>query len=235
MAAALGKLGRGGGRAFAGTDRRARPGAGRLSVGGEPGAGQFFLAYRLFGRRIGFITALLVALHTTFLEQHQNATPHGLAILTAMGAFWGFLGHLRHGDELVSLDLLVGGISLGLCLLAGGPLAFVVVAALLVLVLGNFAPAGRVAAAMPARREHIWSGWPAFRSLGVLVATAFAAGGWWELMMLYSYGGEFLTGWLWGMPASPACVGPAVVAFFRRRSRCDCCRNSSPWPACWRA
>ena len=39
---------------------------------------------------------------------------------------------------------------------------------------------------------------------GVLVATAFAAGGWWELMMLYSYGGEFLAGWLWGMPSAPA-------------------------------
>jgi hypothetical protein len=174
----------------------------------------FFLAYRLFGRRIGFITALLVALHTTFLEQHQNATPHGLAILTAMGAFWGFLGHLRHGDDLVSLDLLVGGISLGLCLLAGGPLAFVVVAALLVLVLGNFEPVAESRRAVPARREHIWSGWPAFRSLGVLVATAFAAGGWWELMMLYSYGGEFLTGWLWGMPAAPPGAAPGTVSFF---------------------
>jgi hypothetical protein len=164
----------------------------------------FFLGSRLFGRRIGFITAVLVALHTTFLEQHQNATPHGLAILTAMGAFWGFLGHLRHGEDLVSIDLLVGGISLGLCLLAGGPLAFVVVAALLVLVVGRFEPPPDPRRATAVRRGHFWSGWPAFRSLGVLVATAFAAGGWWELMMLYSYGGQFLTGWLWGMRAAPS-------------------------------
>jgi 4-amino-4-deoxy-L-arabinose transferase-like glycosyltransferase len=183
----------------------------------------FFLAARLFGRRIGFITAVLVALHTTFLEQHQNATPHGLAILTAMGAFWGFLGHLRHGEDLVSIDLLVGGISLGLCLLAGGPLAFVVVAALLVLVLGHFEPPPDPRRATAVRRGHFWSGWPAFRSLGVLVATAFAAGGWWELMMLYSYGGQFLTGWLWGMRASPSSMAgrplqlPLVSAAFGLR------------------
>jgi hypothetical protein len=163
----------------------------------------FFLATRLFGRRIGFITALLVAVHTTFLEQHQNATPHGLAILTAIGAFWGFLGHLRHVDELVSVDLLVGGISLGLCLLAGGPLAFVVAAVLLVVALVNIEPLAEARRPGTARRGRFWSGWPAFRALGVLMATAFAAGGWWELMMLYSYGGQFLSGWLWGMPALP--------------------------------
>ncbi|HUE13602.1 MAG TPA: glycosyltransferase family 39 protein [Planctomycetaceae bacterium] len=174
----------------------------------------FFLASRLFGRRIGFITALLVALHTTFLEQHQNATPHGLAILTAMGAFWGFLGHLRHGEELVSFELLAGGISLGLCLLAGGPLALVVVVVLLALVLGPFEPLADARKTMPARRVHIWAGWPAFRSLGVLVVTAFAAGGWWELMMLYSYGGEFLSGWLGGMRASPASAGHAPLRYF---------------------
>jgi len=173
----------------------------------------FLLAARLFGRRIGFITAVLVALHTTFLEQHQNATPHGLAILTEMGAFWGFLGHLRHGEDLVSIDLLVGGISLGLCLLAGGPLAFVVVAALLVLVVGHFEPPPDPRRATTVRRGHLWSGWPAFRSLGVLVATAFAAGGWWELMMLYSYGGQFLTGWLWGMRASPSNMADAPLRF----------------------
>ena len=177
----------------------------------------FFLATRLLGRRIGFITAVLVALHTTFLEQHQNATPHGLAILTAMGAFWGFLGHLRHGEDLVSIDLLVGGISLGLCLLAGGPLAFVVVAALLVLVLGHFEPAPDPRRATAVRREHLWSGWPAFRSLGVFVATAFAAGGWWELMMLYSYGGEFPGGLV---------VGDARLAVEHgRRSFAVCVRS----------
>jgi hypothetical protein len=173
----------------------------------------FFLVTRLLGRRIGFVTALLVAVHTTFLEQHQNATPHGLAILTALGTFWGFFGHLRHRDELVSLDLLVGGISLGLCALCGGPLAFVVVAALLVLVLANFGQTPETRKAVAAKRGHLWSGWPAFRSLGVLMATAFAAGGWWELMMLYSYGGQFLSGWLWGLRGSPLGTGSAATHF----------------------
>jgi len=174
----------------------------------------FFLTTRLFGRRIGFVAAVLVALHTTFLEQHQNATPHALAMLTALVTFWGFLGHLRHGGQLVSIDLLVGGIALGLCLLAGGPLAFVVVAVLLLVVLTTLEPAPEMRRTSAARRGRWWSGWPAFRSLGVLVATAFAAGGWWELMMLYSYGGRFLDGWLWGMRASASAAEPATGHLF---------------------
>jgi 4-amino-4-deoxy-L-arabinose transferase-like glycosyltransferase len=174
----------------------------------------FFLTTRLFGRRIGFVAAVLVALHTTFLEQHQNATPHALAMLTALVTFWGFLGHLRHGGQLVSLDLLVGGISLGLCLLAGGPLAFVVVVVLLLVVLTTLEPAPEMRRTSAARRGRWWSGWPAFRSLGVLVATAFAAGGWWELMMLYSYGGRFLDGWLWGMHASASAAEPTTLHLF---------------------
>ena len=47
-----------------------------------------------------------------------------------------------------------------------------------------------------------WSTWHAVRSLGVMTATAFAAGGWWELMMLYSYGRDFGTAWLFAMPDS---------------------------------
>lgn len=174
----------------------------------------FFLITRLFGRRIGFVAAVLVALHTTFLEEYQNATPHALAMLTALVTFWGFLGHLRHGGQLVSIDLLVGGISLGLCVLSGGPLAFLVVAVLLMVVLTTFEPVSEMRRTGSVRRGHWWSAWPAFRSLGVLVATAFAAGGWWELMMLYSYGGQFLEGWLWGMSASPVRTEQTTLHFF---------------------
>jgi len=99
-------------------------------------------------------------------------------------------------------------------LLAG----FAVVAALLVLVLANFGQTPETRKAVAAKRGHLWSGWPAFRSLGVLMATAFAAGGWWELMMLYSSGGQFLSGWFWGLRAAPPGTGiggtAAVQAHF---------------------
>src|SRR5689334_12961975 len=108
-----------------------------------------------------------------------------------MGAFWGFFGHLRRGDDLVSIDLLVGGISLGLCLLAGGPLALCVALVLLGLVGSESESSSRNARTSVARRRFS-AGWPALRSWAVLMATAFAAGGWWELMMVYSYGGDFV-------------------------------------------
>ena len=146
------------------------------------------------------------------------------------------LGHLRHGEDLVSIDLLVGGISLGLCLLAGGPLAFVVVAALLVLVLGHFEPPPDPRRATAVRRGHVWSGWPAFRSLGVLVATAFAAGGWWELMMLYSYGGQFPGGLVVGDARLAVEHRPMPLYSLRPEPlRCDCCMSSSRWRASCRA
>jgi hypothetical protein len=92
-------------------------------------------------------------------------------------------------------------------------LAFLVVLVLLALVLGHSEPVSETRRVV-ARRVRIWSGWPAFRSLGVLVVTAFAAGGWWELMMLYSYGGEFLTGWLSGMRAGPTSAAAAPLSFY---------------------
>jgi len=160
----------------------------------------FLLAARVLGRRIGFIAAALVAFHTTFLQQHQHAAPYGLAVSTALIAIWGFWGHMKHADDLVSIDLLIGGISLGLCLLSGGPLAFVVVVLVAQLAFVQWDPSAGARPRGPTRARRIWSGWLALRAAGVMVATAFAAGGWWELMMLYSYGSEFLTAWLWGVP-----------------------------------
>jgi hypothetical protein len=172
----------------------------------------FFCMSRLAGRRVGFITAALAAFHGTFLEQYQHAGPNALAVSAALFAFWGFFGHLWQANELVSIDLLIGGISLGACLLAGGPLALVVLVVLLLVSLMRIEPypgsrqggLGRSSATGTSPRgRRLWSTWQAVRSLGVMTATAFAAGGWWELMMVYSYGRAFATAWLFAMPASP--------------------------------
>jgi hypothetical protein len=165
----------------------------------------YLLMSRLAGRRVGFITAALAAFHGTFLEQYRHSGPHALAVSSALLAFWGFFGHLRQATEIVSIDLLIGGIALGVCLLAGGPLAIVVVLVLLLGSLARIEPLGdsRQGRSPAARGRRLWSTWHAVRSLGVMSATAFAAGGWWELMMLYSYGRDFGTGWLFAMTDAP--------------------------------
>jgi 4-amino-4-deoxy-L-arabinose transferase-like glycosyltransferase len=164
----------------------------------------FLFMSRLAGRRIGLLAAALTAFHGAFLHQYRHVEPHSLAVTAALITCWGFLGHIWLATEVVSIDLLIGGISLGVCLLAGGPLAIAVVVVLLLVSLIRIEPSvdlpqglGRSAATMPApRSRRPWSSWHAVRSLGVMTATAFAAGGWWELMMLYSYGGNFGSAWL---------------------------------------
>jgi hypothetical protein len=175
----------------------------------------FFLMSRLAGRRVGFLAAALAAFHGTFLQQDRHAGPQALAVAAALVAFWGFLGHIWQATEIVSIDLLIGGLALGVCLLAGGPLAFAVVGVLLLVSLVRIDPHtethqggfGRSSpAASTSRGRRLWSAWHAARSVGVMAATAFAAGGWWELMMLYSYGRHFGAAWLFGAPGSSASV-----------------------------
>jgi hypothetical protein len=172
------------------------------------------LAGRLMGVRIGLIAAALAAVHAVVLRQHQQADGAALAVLTALAAFWGFFGHLWRADTLVSLDLLCGGVSLGMCLLAGGPLAFVVAGVLLVVVLGKVAPPSEPRRGPTSRGRRNGFTWSALRSLGIMIATAFAAGGWWVLMMLYSYGLAFWSGWLSGRPGAAtaaAALAPAGI------------------------
>jgi hypothetical protein len=179
----------------------------------------YFLMSRLAGRRVGFITAVLTAFHGTFLAQYRHAGPAALAVSAALFACWGFFGHVWQATEIVSIDLLFGGLALGICLLAGGPLALVVILVLLVVSLmrldpyveswqGGFVRAGVVA---PTRGRRLWSTWHCLRSLGVMTATAFAAGGWWELMMLYSYGRSFANAWLFAVPDPSSAAVPEAA------------------------
>jgi hypothetical protein len=163
----------------------------------------YLLMSRLAGRRIGFIAAALAAFHGTFVEQYRHAGPYALAVSAALMACWGFIGHVRQAGEIVSIDLLIGGLALGVCLLAGGPLALVVVFILLLVSLVRVAPYFEGRTNLAPRSRRLWSTWHTVRSLGVMVATAFAAGGWWELMMLYSYGRNFGTAWLFAPPDAP--------------------------------
>ncbi|HUG92787.1 MAG TPA: hypothetical protein VML55_18240 [Planctomycetaceae bacterium] len=155
------------------------------------------LAYHLFGRlgdaRLGFWVAVFIAFHGPVLAQAQTPVPVSLGVVLAMGAVWGFHVHMRTATAPVSVPLLLGGVSLGLCLLAAGPLALGV--AVLLVGCAVVAPARRPAARVvphPAliRRRS----WPAAVPLGVLLLTAFAVGGWWPLMAAWDGGSSSVEG-----------------------------------------
>ncbi len=181
----------------------------------------FFLAYRLFGRRIGFVTALLVALahHVSRAASKCHAArpghPDGDGRVLGISRPFAARGRPGVARSVGGRDF-AGPVSArggAAGLRRGGGVARARV--------GKFRTGGRVAASRrPRGGSTSGPGWPAFRSLGVLVATAFAAGGWWELMMLYSYGGEFLTAGC-GACRLRRVRRPRRSPFFRRPSPCD--------------
>jgi hypothetical protein len=179
----------------------------------------YFLFASVSGLRLAFWVVVLVAFQGPILELVSDHAPYALAIALALGAFLGFLRHLKRGDQAVSFDLLLGGTSLGFCLLAGGPLALVVIMILLVHVLGLRGEKTAAKRGRPSPPRRVWVGWPALKSLAILSLTAFAVGGWWVLMMFYSYGTNFWVGWLAGKlhgeVATIAQPGPTTLSYWR--------------------
>lgn len=158
----------------------------------------YFLVAALAGLRLAFWGVLLAAFHRPILEFASDHSPYALALAFALGSFLGFLRHIKRGDQAVSFDLLLGGLSLGMCLLAGGPLSVVVVLILMLHVLGLRGERTAAKRGRPTPLRRVWVGWPALKSLAILSLTAFAVGGWWVLMMSYESGTEFWNGWLAG-------------------------------------
>jgi 4-amino-4-deoxy-L-arabinose transferase-like glycosyltransferase len=161
----------------------------------------FLLVRSLFGARTAFWATLLLGSHGPLLEQVVNPMPNSLGLCWGLATFALFLRHLEQTSNVVSWALLFAGISLGLCLLSGGPLALAVSAVLLLHVLalrGEHVTKRRGEAVV---RKKVWVGWPALKSLGALLLTAFAVGGWWMLMMSSQYGVEFRVGWFTGAAA----------------------------------
>lgn len=155
--------------------------------------------YRLFAglgeSRLGFWTAVWLAVQGGTCLLATSASPTPLALLLALIAFGAWERHLVRADAMVSVWLLLSGIALGVCLLAGGPIAGVFVAVLLL---------HRLIVALASLGNRGWHrngrGAPLrwFVSLAVALTTAFAVGGWW-VMEAASLGGEtFWNAWLPG-------------------------------------
>lgn len=167
---------------------------------------------------MGLLTTVLLAFNATILKQFQEAGPSSLGQLFAVATYWGYAAHLRQADQWASLSLLVAGVALGLCLLAAGPLALLVLLTLLLHVLLVIRDTGLTSPEAARGRVRRSAGRTALKSLAVLALTAFAVGGWWELMMAAHFPGQFWWVWLTGsfgggtaLPDLPA--PPGILEF----------------------
>jgi len=164
----------------------------------------FVLLRRLLGPRFAFFATFMLACQGSVLWRYQAADPASLATLFALWAIWGAVGHAQDFEGWISLKLLIGGISLGLCLLAGGPLAITVLVALLLASIGRHTNGGHTGHSKRLIHRSVTVGWPAIKSLLLMGLMAFAVGGWWGLMVSSRDGLEFWHGWFYAAGPMPA-------------------------------
>jgi len=161
------------------------------------------LAKRLGGEPLGLITVVLLAFNPQVLQGAQEPVPQSAAVLFAILALAGLVVHWQKSSAFVSYPLLLAGIALGICLLAGGPVALAVMLIALVYVSWwNFDARQR------SRSGIAWdlsqfSRRTALRSTLVLAATGFALAGWTVLLLSSRFGLDFWSEWLAG-PARAA-------------------------------
>ena len=164
----------------------------------------FGLCDQLRGPQFAWWTTLLTALSGPILQGAQTPAPVSLTLLFAVAACWGFAVHCQKSKRLYSWPLGGAGLAWGLCLLAGGPVAIVVLAVLLLYVLVQ-RPEPKTSLKVEGNIvKKTWKGRPALRSLGMLCLIGFVVGGWWEVWMFARHGGTFLSGWLVGSASLPA-------------------------------
>lgn len=167
-------------------------------------AATYVLARRVGGERLGLIAAGLIAFNPHVLRLAQEPAPQSAAVMLAVLAMAGAVAHWQKSSSTASWQLLVGGIALGLCLLAGGSVALAVAAVLLIYVLCwkldgwlRAPPPGVLDRESSVRRR-------ALRGVLILAATGFAVGGWRSLLMGSRYGTVFWSNWLWFSGIDPA-------------------------------
>ncbi len=162
----------------------------------------YVLARRLGGERLGLVAAGLLGFNPLILEGAQEPVPQSLACLLAALALAGTVAHWQKSANVASYQLLLAGLALGLCLLAGGPIALAVIFILVV-----YAALRKISAWVPIRwgdlrEQSPLHRRPVIRSLAVLAATAFAVGGWHVLLMSARYGSDFWHDWWSGAAPS---------------------------------
>jgi 4-amino-4-deoxy-L-arabinose transferase-like glycosyltransferase len=157
----------------------------------------YALGRRLGGEKLGLMAVLLLAFHPLILEGAQQPTPQSATALFALLTLAGVVTHWQKSSSITSYQLLLAGISLGLCLLAGGPVALVLFG-----IMATYILVWKIETRWRKTRSGtVWdrsqfSRRTAIRSATVLAATAFALAGWQVLLFSSRFGAEFWMQWL---------------------------------------
>lgn len=155
----------------------------------------FLLGRRVGGAAFGMLAALLICGHPILLKIGVGISPAPLGLLLIVVTAWGFLGHLEGPPQLVSIRMLAGAVAWGLALLTIGPVA---VALSIPLTVHAWQLRGGRQDSATATGQRLWHFWMGMRTLVVFIVTALSFSGWWQLMMLANYGGEFWQSWWTG-------------------------------------
>ena len=155
----------------------------------------YILGRRMGGEKLGLVAAALLAFNPGVLAGAQEPAPQSLAGMFAMLSLAGVIAHWQKSSAVTSYQLLLGGLALGGCLLAGGPVALTVAVSVLLYTL-CWKLDGRVGG----RSGLVWDRGQfhrrtAFRSAGILIATGFAVGGWHLMLMSSRHGRAFWRAW----------------------------------------
>ena len=92
----------------------------------------YILGRRLGGEALGLVTAMLLAFNPQVLAGAQEPVPQSAGCLFAVLALAGAVAHWQKSSAVMSYQLLLGGIALGLCLLTAGPMAAAIVVIILI-------------------------------------------------------------------------------------------------------
>jgi 4-amino-4-deoxy-L-arabinose transferase-like glycosyltransferase len=163
----------------------------------------YAFAKRLGGERLGLLTVLVLGFNPHILRGAQEPVPQSAAVCFALLSLAGLLAHWQKSTSLASYMLLLAGVALGMCLVAGGPVALAVVLIALVYVVW-----WKFEAWHQGRSGIIWdrsqfSRRTALRSTLILAATGFALAGWTVLLPGARHGAVYYSEWL---------AGPGIVA-----------------------
>lgn len=173
----------------------------------------YLLARRFGGEKLGLLTSLLLAVNPNILQLAQEPLPESLAVMLALLALTGVVAHWQKSGAMLSYQLLLAGIALGLCVLAGGPLTLALLAVLIV-----HAAGWKIDYLYRKRHDTVPTRYQlsrrtALRSLMVFAVTGFAVGGWWPMLMGSRYGISFWQAWLGGKNTGGAGVFRSSAAW----------------------
>ncbi len=170
----------------------------------------YVLARRLGGEPLGLVSAALLAFNPCVLAGAQEPLPQSPAVTLAMLSLAGLIAHWQKSATITSYQLLLGGIALGGCLLAGGPVALAVVLSVVFYILWwKFDAWFRRRPGLVRDRSEFHRR-TAFRSAGIFLATGFAVGGWYLLLMSSRHGRLFWQAWI-----DPAATGESTLGSAR--------------------